>query len=203
MGSGREDRLQVRRIELLGLGIGLGLGAALTPAVLHGDPARLLTTFLGLVSASILPTVSLILGSMTTGGRSVAAINRLERELALAMDALFLLLGSVGLIFGAVFLLGVPPPAFLDAVPRLTDQIMPRLGQGVIVAGTVLILMRAGQIPAILRRSLAIRHEIAADEARKKTLENVAKLPDAKALFGRDPEFGSSVRLTDLQRPSP
>lgn len=180
----------------------MGIGAALSPAALHGDPARLLTTFLGLVSASILPTISLILGSMTTGGRSVAAINRLQTELALAMDALFLLLGSVGVIFAAVFLLGMAPPAVLEPIPYLTDQILPRFGQSLVVGGTALILMRAGQIPTILRRSLVIRHEIAVDEAKKKTIENAAKVPDVKTMFARDPDFGTSVRLSDLQGPN-
>lgn len=193
--------MQIRRIELLGLSAGLGIGAALTPAVLHGEPARLLTTFLGLISASILPTISLILGSMTTGGRSVAAINRLEHELHLAMDALFLLLGSVGLIFAAIFLLGLPPPYPLERVPYLTTEVLPRFGQSIVVGGTALILMRAGQIPAILRRSLSIRHEIAVDEAKKKTLENASRVPEAKALFGRDPDFGKTVTLEEARRP--
>lgn len=185
---------------MIGLAVGLGLGAVLTPAVLHGDPARLLTTFLGLVSASILPTVSLILGSMTTGGRSVAAINRLEQELHAAMDVLFLLLGLVGVIFAAIFMLGIPPPMALENIPFLTSEILPRFGQSIVVGGTALILMRAGQIPAILRRSLLIRHEIAVDEARKKTLENAGKLPDAKSLFGSDPNFGKSITVDEARR---
>lgn len=192
--------MQIRRLELIGLAVGLGLGAVLTPAVLHGDPARLLTTFLGLVSASILPTVSLILGSMTTGGRSVAAINRLEQELHAAMDVLFLLLGLVGVIFAAIFMLGISPPSVLENVPLLTSEILPRFGQSVVVGGTALILMRAGQIPAILRRSLLIRHEIAVDEARKKTLENAGKVPDSKSLFGSDPNFGKSITVDEARR---
>lgn len=193
--------MQIRRLELLGLGAGLGVGAALTPAVLNGDPARLLTTFLGLVSASILPTISLILGSMTTGGRSVAAINSLERELRLAMDTLFLLLGSVGMIFAAIFLLGLPPPHRLERLPYLTTEVLPRFGQSIVAGGTALILMRAGQIPAILRRSLSIRHEIAVDEAKKKTLENASRVPETKALFGHDPNFGKKVSLEEVRRP--
>lgn len=169
--------------------------------MLLGEPARLLTTFLGLVSASILPAISLILGSMTTGGRSVAAINRLEHELRLAMDALFLLLGSVGMIFAAIFLLGLPPPHLLERVPYLTTDVLPRFGQSIVAGGTALILMRAGQIPAILRRSLSVRHEIAVDEAKKKTLENARTVPGAKALFERDPDFGETVTLEEARQP--
>lgn len=177
--------------------MGLAAGTALSPGLLHGEPARLLTTFLGLVSASILPAVSLVLGSMTTGGRSVLAINRLEAELRLAINALFVLLGSVGLIFAAIFMLSIAPPDLLSRVPYLTSEILPRFGQGIVVAGTALILMRAGQIPGIIRRSLEIRREIAVDEAKKATLQNAGKIPDANALFTTNTEFGRTISLEE------
>ena len=174
------------------------MGGALQPALLHGDPARLLSTFLGLVSASILPSISLILASLTTGGRSVAAIDRLRDELMAATNALLQLLGIVGIVFAAVFTLGVPTPTLLGRLPLLATEILPRLGQAIVVGGAALIVSRAQLVPAILRRCLRIRHEIAADEARKKTVENAAKVGEAQKFFPRDASFGQSVPLADL-----
>jgi len=172
----------------------------MVPDALAGDPARFLTTFLGLISASILPTVSLIAATMTPSGRSVMALNELQKELEAAMDALFTLLVGVGIVFAALFALSVQPPDVLTLVPYLTTELLPRLGQALVAGGSALIVGRAWHVPAILRRTLKLRHEIAIDEARKKTLENAAKLPTAAELFPRDPEFGKTVKLSDLPR---
>lgn len=172
----------------------------LTPGTLAGDPARLLTTFLGLISASILPSISLLAGAMTAGSRSVHALDRLHAELQAATTALLTLLGCVGLVFAALFTMSIPPAHLLTRVPHLTTDILPRAGQGIAVAASSIILLRVGQIPAILKRSLSIRHEIATEEARRKTMENASKVGEAKAIFGRDPTFGKTVKLADLQR---
>lgn len=198
MGRQWEDRLHVRLIDVVGIVIGLILGSMIPPAVLHGDPSRLLGTFLGLVSASILPSISLILASMTTSGRSVAAIDKLGAELMAAMNALLELLVMVGVVFAAVLTLSIDPPAWLAKLPWITDQGLPRLGQAIVVAGSIAIVLRARLVPAILRRCLTVRHEIAADEARKKTIENASKAGEAAAYFARDPAFGATVPLAEI-----
>lgn len=171
----------------------------MTPAALNGDPSRLLGTFLGLVSASILPSISLILASMTTGGRSVHAIDRLRDELVAATDALLGLLAVVGVVFGAIFSLSIAPPSFLHRIPLLSSDILPRAGQAVVVAGAILAVLRAALVPRILRRCLVIRHEIAVDEAKKKTMENAAKVGEPQRYFPRDPTFGQTVTLAELR----
>src|SRR3546814_14248687 len=72
-------------------------GGVLQPGTLSVESVRLLVTFLGLVAASILPTISLLVNSMTASGRSVKAVDELEHELQSAMDALFMLFGCVGI----------------------------------------------------------------------------------------------------------
>jgi hypothetical protein len=172
----------------------------MNPGTISGDAGRMLATFLGLVSASILPTISLMIGNMTTNGRSVLALDELRAELDSAMDALFLLFGCVGIVIAGLAALAIEPPASLHEIPYLTSDILPRSGQAIVVIAATLILSRAGQIPAILRRTLLIRHKIAVDEARKKTNENVPDPDMIKKAYSTHPDFGKVVKLEDVQR---
>ncbi|TIM41070.1 MAG: hypothetical protein E5Y55_26215 [Mesorhizobium sp.] len=179
--------------------IGLAAGAAMTPGTVSGDAGRVLATFLGLLSAGLLPTITLLINSMTASGRSVQAIDRLEGELKAAMDALFLLFGCVVLSIGALVSLSIQPANFLTRVPYLTTEILPRIGQSLVIGPTTLVVWRAGRIPAILRRALEIRREIAVDEAKRKIIE---KAPTTEALrqgYATQESFGRAVSLQDLQ----
>lgn len=140
---------------------------------------------------------------MTTGGRSVHAIDRLRDELLAATDALIGLLTLVGIVFAAIFALSLLPPQFLRRLPLLTTEILPRMGQAVVAGGSTLIVLRARLVPAILRRCLSIRHEIAADEARKKTIENASKIGSPQKYFARDPDFGQTVSIEDPRLKEP
>lgn len=173
-------------------------GLAISPGTIAGDAGRMLVTFLGLVSASVLPTISLLVNSMTASGRSVLALDELEAELQNAMDALFLLFGCVAVVVGALVALTMPSPSALVKVPYLTAEILPRIGQMIVVAGSSLTLLRIGEIPAILRRSLSVRHKIAVDEARRKTLEKAPTSAAMKASFANHPDFGKTVKLEDI-----
>lgn len=192
--------MHLRLTEVIGVAVGVAVGAAIAPGVLSGDVGRLLVTFLGLVSASILPTISLILGCMTASGRSVQAINRLEVELATAMDALFFLFGLVGLSVGALIALAIPQPTLAMYIP-FANEILPRCGQALVIAASAWIVIRAGYIPGILRRTLKIRHEIAVDEARRKTLEGAPNTRMIKEAFAIQPDFGKSIPISDFQGP--
>ena len=119
------------------------------------------------------------------------------------MDALLGLLGLVGVVFAAVFTLSIDPPTFLLRLPYVATEILPRFGQAVVIAGSVVIVLRASLVPTILRRSLLVRHEIAADEAKKKTLENAAKVGEPLQFFPRAPNFGQTVTLGELQENAP
>lgn len=194
-----KNRLSLRLRQKLGLAALLIGGAALTPGTISGDSGRVLTTFLGLFSASILPTVSLIVNSMTTSGRSVKALNELEKELQAAMDALFFLFGCIGVSIAALFALSIQPPEILTRVPYLTTEILPRMGQAFVVAGTGLVFWRAGQIPAILRRLLKTRHEISIDEARAKVEKGAPSSNAIRQSFATHSDFGKIVSLQELQ----
>jgi hypothetical protein len=173
-------------------------GALLTPGTVSGDSGRMLVTFLGLVSASILPTISLLVNSMTASGRSVKAIDELEAELQASMDALFLLFGCVGAVVIGLVALATQPPTIFTRVPYLTSEVLPRFGQTIVVCASTFTVLRIGMIPGILRRSLAVRHRIAIDEARRKTLEKAPDAPSARALFPTHPDFGKTVNLSEI-----
>ncbi|GFZ85125.1 hypothetical protein GCM10019071_12670 [Sphingobium fuliginis] len=137
---------------------------------------------------------------MTASGRSVKAINDLNDELNAAVNALFALFGLVGVTIVCLIALAIPVPAPIHRLSHI-GEMLNRGGQATVTAVVALILMRAGQVPGILRRSLMIRHRIAIDEAAKKTAENAQKIPPMKELFGRHPDFGKTVNLEDLQDP--
>ena len=195
--------MSLRRLELIGLAASAAVGAALTPGTISGDARSMLITFLGLFSASILPTVSLLVNSMTTGGRSIHSIQKLESELQAAMDALFLLFGCIAVAVGALIALAISPPVMLTRVPYLTTEVLPRIGQALVVCAASTIVLRAGQIPAILRRSLAVRYEIALTEARRKLADNAPEPGATRQAFPNHPDFGKVVPLQELQGRDP
>ena len=195
--------MQLRRIEWFAVLAALAAGGAVPPGTLSsGDTGRLIVTFLGLASASILPTISLILASMTASGRSVKALNDLRDELTAAMDALFLLFGLVGFSFVLLLILTFPFPKPLTVVPHLSNA-LDRGTQALIVAACVLVILRAGQVPGILRRSMAIRHQIAVDEARRKTAEKAPEAGSVASAFANHPDFGKTIDLDELRQRGP
>jgi hypothetical protein len=189
--------LPIRRLEWFGLVATTAIGAALAPGAISGDSRTMLITFLGLFSASILPTITLLINSMTSSGRSVQTIDKLNVELQSAIDALFFLFGCVVITVGALAAISLNGPAWLSQVPYLTSEVFPRIGQAIVVGALFMILSRAGQIPAILRRSLSVRHEIAVAEARRKLNEKAPVGADVKRMFASKPGFGEVVRTQE------
>ena len=186
--------MSLRPLEIGAILAAAVAGGALNPGTISADAGRVLVTFLGLVAASILPTITLLINSMTPNGRSVYSINRLDEELRAAMDALFLLFGAVCIAVMALVALAIPSPAWFDFVPHLSSQVLPRSGQAVIGSVTALVLWRIGHIPGILRRTLKVRHEAALEEAKLKLAANA---PDAGAIrkaFATHPDFGKPAR---------
>lgn len=155
----------------------------------------MLVIFLGLVSTSILPTVTLLVNSMSGGGRSVKAVEDLERELTIAMDAMFLLFGCVAIVVAALIALAIPTPWPLSSWTLLSAEILPRSGQAIVAGATAFVAMRLGQIPAILRKALSIRHRSAVDEAKRSMAENAPAPEQVRSAFKRHPDFGKTVPI--------
>ena len=89
--------------------IGVACGLVLPPSSFSGDPVRLFVTFVGLVSASILPTISLAISSMSGTGRSVQKILELHSDLTHTTQALFRVLVRVGVVFAALVIFSMTP----------------------------------------------------------------------------------------------
>lgn len=195
MVSAGENRLQLRPLEKFIVPLAAIAGASMMPGALDGDAGRMLVIFLGLVSTSILPTVTLLVNSMSGGGRSVKAVEDLERELTIAMDAMFLLFGCVAIVVAALIALAIPTPWPLSAWTLLSAEILPRGGQAIVAGATAFVAMRLGQIPAILRKALSIRHRSAIDEAKRTVAENAPAPEQVRSAFKRHPDFGKTVPI--------
>jgi len=201
MGRCREDRLHLRRLEWLACSVAFLICSLLPMGVFGGEAGRLLTTFLGFVAASILPTISLIVGGMVVGGRSVQHLDELGTELSSTVDALFGVFGLIALTVLALMALAMPMPFSLH-LPEQLRPIPSHLGQGVVGFTLALAVGRSGTIPGAIRRSLKLRTVIAVDEAAKKTNEKADVVKkQARAGFSTKKGFGRTTRLEDLKKP--
>jgi hypothetical protein len=139
---------------------------------------------------------------MTASGRSVKALDDLKAELSAAIDALFLLFGLVVICICALISLAIPTPNLLAHIPYVPASLQ-RMGQSIVVLTVILLVSRAGQIPGILRRALDMRHKIAVDEARRKTLERAPDSAAIKNAFPTHPDFGRTVNFFDPGQSEP
>lgn len=199
MGPGWKDRLHLRRLEWLICAAAFGGGAALDPGVIAGEAARLLVTFFGLVAAGILPTISLVIGGMTSSGRSVKALDELKSEMEVAMSALFVLFALVSIAVATLVALSLPQPSITHRIP-FVGEFYARFLQGFVVGISAVVVNRATHIPTILRRSLDVRYRIAVEEAKRKISENAPAPATIKEAFPTHPDFGKALRLSDLHR---
>ena len=201
MGRRRENRLSLRWLKGAALIAGSAAGAALPPALLTGEPSRLLVTFLGLVAASILPSVSLVIGSLSSSGRSVLKIEELARELAQAMRTLFSILGLVAAVVALLMAIAIAPDIGwrIPHAPFHVPDAARRGLQSLAFLLTVAATLRAVAIPRILARILAIRKDIALHEARKALAENSPSDAEIRQIFAKKDGFGKTVPLDSIR----
>lgn len=202
MGRCREDRLSLRGSGYAALIAAAAAGAVLPPALLIGDPSRMLVTFLGLVSASILPAVSLVIGSLSSSGRSVLRIDALARELGDAVRTLFAILGLVAIVVALLMLIAIAPeigwrlPYAAVEIPDAARRALQSLALLLAAAAT----SKALAIPRILTRVLTIKKDIAIYEARKALAEKSPSEADIRQMFPTKEGFGTTVPLDRVGR---
>lgn len=201
MGRCRENRLSLRWQRLAALIAGSATGAVLSPSLLTGDPSRMLVTFLGLVSASILPTVSLVIGSLSSSGRSVMKIDELAQELAQAIRSLFSILALVAAVVVLLMMIAMVPevswrlPHSTVEVPDAARRCLQSLALLFAVAATI----EAVAIPRILARVLAIKKDIAIHEARKALTDKSPSEADIRQMFPTRDGYGKTVPLDNVR----
>lgn len=183
--------MHLRLTEVIAAVCGFVAAALLPAGSLSGEPGRLLATFLGLLAASILPTVSLIVGGMGPGSRSVKLVSSLGAEIMATVDLLFAVFGMIAVTLVILLLLNVPTP-YGEYLHPVTARMMVAAGQGLVGAFAILVISKSGAIPGAIRRSLSVRTEMAEAEARKKTAENAAAAAAASP-FKTQEGFGAVV----------
>jgi len=204
MGRRRKDRLRFRRRDkVIVVAVGI-LCACLPVGIFDGDTGRILTIFLGLVSASILPTVSMMVGTMSGTGRSVAGIDQLNAELRDTIDILVAILGFVlvavlGLLLGTINLPDMQVPLLNTRYSIGLDQAFLRLTNLMVGLAIALALSKFGRVPSSFRRALEIRHQIAVEEAKRRIEENAPSNASVSSMFATSPGFGQSKKVVGVE----
>ena len=196
--------MSFRGLRRLALAVGAACGAAIPPALFAGEPVRMLVTFVGLVSASILPTVSLAIGSMSGTGRSVQKINELYADLRGSSTALFRTLICVALVFAALVAFAMTPVVDVHisrwGVSFEIPDAARRFVQIIVFGGVVLAVCEAYRIPQTFLKVLNIKRDIAIYEARKEIRENAPGEAEIKQIFPKKEGFGRAVNLEQIDK---
>ena len=197
MGHKWENRLSIRDLRWLAFLVGLASGILIAPDKIAGAPINMIITFLGLVSASILPTVSLAIGSMSGTGRSVQKINELYVDLRSNTLALFRTLAHVAFVLAALVVFSLTPVVEANfsiwGVPFSIPDAARRFVQIGVFGGAVLAIGQANRIPQTFLKVLNIKREIAVFEAQKEVRANAPKEAEIKQIFPKKEGHGRTI----------
>lgn len=214
-----KDRLQLRLKHMVFVAAGAIGGICLPAGAVGGEAGRLLTTFMGFFTAGVLPTISILIGTISAAGRSVKALNDVYEETKTAISALISLLKLAGTTVAVLFLLNIPKAPLLLPVPAMDDvkwvaylpavsvsplgstldlvELALRMGQGLVCCLAVMFVFKAASLPHSLYAALQSKHGLAVDEARRVLEEKAPKAADIKKAYGGGAEFGTVVRLDE------
>ena len=170
----------------IAVAVGTAAGALLPPDALKGDPSRLIVSALSLMSAGIIPSITLTINSMKGGRFSVQRVNSLHGQLK-SLVAFYVglltaaLLGIVVVVVGEMFKWGGDLPW-----PEYTGRVFN------ILIGCILAFC-AAMFPQFVRGLLALlslQAEIAVDEADERLRERAEKALKQEETFATKPGFG-------------
>ena len=199
MGTAGSNRLSFRRLSGVIPSLAGLLGLFLPVGTISGEPTRLLVTFLGIISASILPTTSLVVGAISADGRSVFGLRRLFDELRQAVTSLLTILALAGLSVLGLLLHSLPvgKPVYVQLPSLRLDltALFQQVSQATALYVCAVTAIYALGIYPILSGVLKIKYDI----ARHSATEHVGKqipAPDVlKASFKNPEGFGKKRDL--------
>lgn len=169
--------------------IGGILGAFLPAEVVTGPAKTLLPTFLGLIAASILPTIGLLIASIDSKSRSVKSVQNLIGEIKYLTKNLLYILLIVIMTIVMLVALNSPGPEII--MSRLESDYWPvLLGQIFLFALIGLAIDRTIVVPKSIFRCINFRAATATGEAKERTSKNAPKPADVKAGFKKKNNFG-------------
>jgi MFS family permease len=188
-------------MKLLGA-LAFAVGAAL-PVGVHSDALRgMLVTLFGLLSAGLIPAMSLMVSMSYPSSYSVARIQSLDREIGLLLERMkaTLALNLAGAVLALVSQAGLPKYGFelpfygsaLVAVDRIPD----RLVAGSILACLVLSLDRLRLYVVAFRAVRKLRMDLALEEARDRLK---SQAPDAAVVRTIFPSTAGSAPKVDAK----
>lgn len=177
--------------------VGGFLGAALPIGIVSKATLSPLATFLGLIAASILPTIGLLISSIDSKNRSVLSVDKLIGEIkSLTKNLLYILLI---VILAVIFLLALvsPSPTFLVTLIE-NEETRILVGQIGLFSLIGHALDRTIVIPNSIFRCINYRAATASGEARKRTNENAPTAQVIKSGFAKKQGFGEQIALKDV-----
>lgn len=178
-------------------------GLALPPGTIDGGLRAMLITFFGLLSAGLLPAVSLLVSGTLSPSFSVKRLD----ELKISADALVRkLLQTLGLlVLGAVFLMvlevgapKIPNPVLWPVrfdIPAWVTDLPERILQSAVVFSFLVGLDRLRVAASSFKRVFLERYELARVESERRIKRNGEKLGRATEFFATSEDFGKQVDL--------
>lgn len=182
-------------------------GLFIPPGTLDGALGTLVVTFFGLVSAGILPAISLLVGNTLSSSLSVRKLD----ELKAGVDSLIRkLLETLGfLVTGAVLVMvqevGLPnlPEQMLEVdVPGWLQEAPIRVVQAGVLACFFVGIDRIRLVASAFRRVLTERYDLARADSFERIRKNAGSISEVRALFPKTPNFGSAVVASETPQPS-
>ena len=180
------------------------VGLVLPTSTLSSGLDSLLVTFFGLLSASILPAISLLVGNVASPTYSLAKLEELEVQTKSLVKKLFSTLGVVIaggalVMVAAAGLPSIPIPAWLPKWCTHLQEAPERLTQGVVFACFAISIDRLRVVSMAFQTVLKARFDLAKMETITRLKKAFPGSEEVRATFPTSEKFGSRVEV-DVSR---
>lgn len=176
------------------------IGAVLPTSALSSDMQSLLITFFGLLSAGLIPAITLLLTAQVPSNYTVAHLEKLEAETDALVEGLIstlviILIGGIATLIANVGLPIVRVQTAYPTLDKLIEFAPQRFMQAFVFTCFVIGLDRLRIFAAALRTTRALRRDLALGEARRRLNESAPTADEVKVLFKRSATFGAKVTV--------